>query len=225
MPITDWPLKERPRERLLKLGAHALSNAELLAIFLRTGIKGKTALDLALELLSGFGSLRVLLEAPLEVFCQYCGLGDAKYAQLQAALELTRRYIQENLQSDPIFSNAQQVKNFLLSQMCHYKREVFACLFLNTQHKLICFEKIFYGTLNNASIHPREIVKRALELNAAAVILAHNHPSGKIEPSLADKEITQQLIKALALVEIHVLDHMIVGNNCVLSFSELGIIA
>lgn len=224
MPITDWPLQERPRERLLKLGAHALSNAELLAIFLRTGIKGKTALDLALELLSSFGSLRVLLEAPPKVFCQCNGLGNAKYAQLQAALELTRRYMQENLQSNPIFSDAQQVKNFLLSQMCHHKREVFACLFLNTQHKLICFENLFYGTLNNASIHPREIVKRALELNAAAIILAHNHPSGRTEPSLADKEITQQLIKVCVLVDIYVLDHMIVGNNSVLSFKELGIL-
>jgi len=224
MSITNWPLKERPRERLLKLGPQALSNAELLAIFLRTGTRGKTALDLGRDLLNDFGSLRVLMRASPTEFCKHRGLGNAKYAQLQAALELSQRYIYEDLQQGVIFTSAQQTKHYLVSQLRHQQREVFACLFLDTKNQLLAFEKLFYGSINSANVYPREIVKRALQLNAAAIILSHNHPSGNPAPSLEDKHLTQQLIKALELVDVRVVDHMIVGNNQVVSFAELGLL-
>ncbi len=224
MRITDWPLKERPRERLLKFGAQALSNAELLAIFLRTGIKGKTALDLSYQLLNVFGGFRDLLKASAQDFCKHPGLGQAKYAQLQAAVELTRRYIQEEEKNKQTFENSKQIKDFLFLQMKNYQREVFACLFLNAQHQLICFEELFYGTLDSANIYPREIVKRALHLNSGAVIFAHNHPSGISKPSSADKEMTRELTSALTFVGVRVLDHMIIGKNEVFSFAESGLI-
>jgi DNA repair protein RadC len=224
MSITNWPLKERPRERLLKLGAQALSNAELLAIFLRTGIPGKTALDLARELLSKFGSLRMLMEAKKEEFCGQKGLGVAKFAQLQAVTELSNRCMSESLQEGTYFENTMQTKQYVISQLGHQKREVFACLFLDSQHTFICFEILFYGSIRSASIHPREIVKRALELNAAAVIFAHNHPSGDPTPSLADKQLTQQLLETLDLIDIRVLDHMVVGGNKIASFAELNLL-
>ena len=224
MRITDWPLKERPRERLLQFGVHALSNAELLAIFLRTGIKGKTALDLSYQLLNIFGGFRDLLKASAQDFCKHPGLGQAKYAQLQAAVELTRRYIEEEEKDEQTFESSKQIKDFLFLQMKNHQREVFACLFLNTQHQLIAFEELFYGTLDSANIHPREIIKRALHLNAGAVVFAHNHPSGIAKPSLADKEMTRELISALTFVEIRVLDHMIIGKNEVFSFAEYGLI-
>lgn len=221
MSITNWPIKERPRERLLKLGAQALSNAELLAIFLRTGIPGKTALDLARELLNKFGSLRMLMEAKKEEFCEQKGLGMAKFAQLQAATELSNRCMCESLQEGTCFENTMQTKQYVISQLGHQKREVFGCLFLDSQHTFICFEILFYGSIRSAPIHPREIVKRALQLNAAAVILAHNHPSGDPTPSFADKQLTKQLVDTLQLVDIRVLDHMVVGRNKIASFVEL----
>ena len=224
MPITDWPLQERPRERLLKAGAPSLSNTELLAIFLRTGVPGKTALDVARHLLNSFGTLRNLLEAPYDMICRHPGMGSAKYAQLQAALELTRRHIHESLQYAYTFSSTQQTKQFLISKLRHHKREVFACLFLDSKNHLLAFEELFFGTINAATIHPREVVKRALYLNAAAVIFSHNHPSGIAEPSLHDQHITQQLTKALSLVDVQVLDHMIVGDSQVASLAELGLL-
>lgn len=224
MTITDWPLQERPRERLLKFGAESLSNTELLAIFLRTGIKGKTALDIARELITTFGSLRALLEASYQELCQHQGLGQAKYAQLQAALELSHRCTYERLESGQELLSSQQTKHYLAAKLRHHTREVFACLFLDIRNRVLCFEELFYGTVDNASVHPREVVKRALQLNAANVILAHNHPSGVAEPSREDKNVTQQLIKALALVDIRVMDHMIVGDGQVVSFAELGLI-
>lgn len=223
MPITNWPLKERPRERLLEFGAQSLSNAELLAIFFRTGIRGKTALDLGRDLLNTFdGSLRGLLEASKEEFCKHRGLGMTKYVQLQAALELGKRHLYENLKPSTDFCTPQKIKNYLVSQLRHHKREVFACLFLDARHRVLCFEELFYGTLSNADIYPREVVKRALQVNAAAVIFSHNHPSGIAEPSLDDKGITQKLIKALAIVGVRVLDHMVVGEGQVISFAEKG---
>jgi DNA repair protein RadC len=166
MSISDWPLKERPRERLLKLGAQFLSNAELLAIFLRTGIRGKTALDLARDLLNHFGSLRGLMEATHEEFCQHRGLGTAKFAQLQAARELSNRCIQEDLQQGSLFSNAKHIQQYVISQLRHHKREVFACLFLDSKNRFLCFEVLFYGSLNSTTIHAREVVKCALACNA-----------------------------------------------------------
>lgn len=223
MSITSWPLSERPRERLLSLGAHALSDAELLAIFLRTGIKGKSAVDLARDLLNQFGSLRNLLDSSHQDFCQRKGLGAAKYALLQAMLEMARRHTKEHLQRHDVMNNTQHVKQYLICQLRHRKQEVFACLFLDNRHHVISFEELFHGTIDHASVHPREVVKRVLHLNAAAVILAHNHPSGTVEPSKADRHITGQLTLALELVGARVLDHMIVGEGDVASFKELGL--
>ncbi len=224
MAITDWPTAERPREKLLQFGSQALSDAELLAIFLRTGVSGKTAVDLARELLQDFKGLRHILEATHERFCESRGLGTAKYVQLQAILEMNRRHLRETLQRVNAISNSMQTKNYLISNLRHHKREVFACLFLDTRHRMLGFEEIFWGTIDCSNVYPREVVKRALHYNAAAVILAHNHPSGVTEPSLADQSVTKQLIKALQLVDIRVLDHMIIGEGKVTSFAELGLI-
>jgi DNA repair protein RadC len=224
MSISDWPISERPREKLILLGPQALSDAELLAIFLRTGVRGKTAVDLARDLLKEFGGLRKLLEAGYQRFCQTHGLGTAKYAQLQAALEMSRRQLQETLIREDVMSNTADTRLFLMSKLRQYPREVFACLFLDTHHRVISFDELFHGTLDNATIHPREVVKRALDHNAAAVILAHNHPSGIAKPSQADKQITQQLKQVLDLIEVRVLDHIIVGDDQVTSFAELGLL-
>ena len=199
MAITDWPREERPREKLLQKGASALSDAELLAIFLRTGTRGKTAVDLARDLLNRFGNLRSLIEADLKDFCEGEGLGAAKYAQLQASTEMARRHLLEKLQRDDVLENPDHTRRYLQSRLRDYPHEVFACLFLDNRHRVICFEELFQGTINGASVHPREVVKKALSHNAASVILAHNHPSGVAEPSEADRHITQQLTKALSL--------------------------
>lgn len=222
MAITDWPMAERPREKLLEKGANALSDAELLAIFLRTGCAGKSAVDLARDLLQTFGSLRLLLEAEQTHFCRAHGLGKAKYAQLQAVLEMARRHLAESLSKGDIFDNPTHVRHYLLSKLRHHQREVFAVLLLDSQHQLIHYKELFFGTVNAASVHPREVVKLALANNAVAIILAHNHPSGIAEPSHADRQITQALVKALALVDIKVLDHFIVGDSETSSFLEKG---
>ncbi len=222
MAITDWPLQERPREKLLDLGSNALSEAELLAIFLRTGIRGKTAVDLARDLLVQFKGLRNLLEAPMNEFCQQRGLGVAKYVQLQAVLEMGRRHLRATLEKTKEIHTADDTKKLLISLLRHHQREVFACLFLDTRHRMLGFEELFFGTVDCAHVHPREVVKRALYHNAAAVIFAHNHPSGVATASAADKEITWQLIKALGLVDVRVLDHMIIGEDQVLSLAEMG---
>lgn len=223
IPITQWPEDERPRERLLQQGAAVLSDAELLAIFLRTGVKGKTALDLAQELLEYFGGLRNLLGASQAEFCQAKGLGVAKYVQLQANLELSRRYLAEHLQRGEALTSPDITRQFLTQQLRHYDKEVFACLFLNNKHHVLSYEELFQGTLDAASVYPREVVKRALHHNAAAIIFAHNHPSGVAEPSQADISITQRLKEALALVEVRVLDHFVIGDKAV-SFSERGLL-
>ena len=222
MTICNWPVAERPREKLLERGSQALSDAELLAIFLRTGIQGKTAVDLARDLLSHFGGLRKVLQAEQEAFCQIRGMGPAKYVQLQAVLELGRRHLEESLQRDTAFGDPGSVRAYLSSLLRDRHREVFVCLFLDTRHRLIACEELFLGTIDGASVHPREVVKQAMAHNAAAVILAHNHPSGVAEPSQADKAITQRLIEALQLIEVRVLDHFIVGDGEPWSFAEHG---
>jgi len=223
MPITDWPLEQRPREKLLLQGSASLSDAELLAIFLRTGIRGKTAVDLAHDLLNGFQGLRQLLKADQRAFCSHAGLGSAKYAQLQAVLEMSRRYLSAGMQRGDSLSSPQETRSFLSSQLRDYPHEVFAVLFLDQRHRVIQFDKMFRGTIDGASVYPREVVKKALEHNAAAVIFAHNHPSGVAEPSQADERITQRLKEALSLVDIRVLDHFVVGDE-VVSFAERGLL-
>ncbi len=222
MAITDWPAEERPREKLLGRGAQALSDAELLAIFLRTGVPGKTAVDLARDLLTRFGSLRALLEADCKTFCEAPGLGSAKFAQLQATTEMARRHLAETLKRGEALTGAGDTCRYLSARLRDYPYEVFACLFLDTRHRVIEFEELFRGTIDGASVHPREVVRRALAHNAAAVILAHNHPSGIAEPSRADRHITGRLTDALALVDVRVLDHLVVGDGEAVSFAERG---
>jgi len=224
MSIANWPESERPREKLINQGAFSLSDAELLAIFLRTGVKGKSAVDLSRELLQNFGGLRALLESPQKQFCSAYGLGLAKYVQLQAVLEMSRRYLQSGLEKGNALENPQQVRDFLSSRMRHQSREVFACLFLDNKHRVICFEELFWGTINASAVYPREVISKALQHNAAAVILAHNHPSGVAEPSMADRQITSKLQQLLEGVEVRVLDHMVVGDREVISFAEQGLL-
>lgn len=224
MPISNWPEEERPREKLLLRGPQALSDAELLAIFLRTGCRGKTAVDLARELLHEYGGLRALFQADHKRFCSSLGLGSAKYAQLQAVLEMGKRHLWETLQHDATLTNPDETRDYLLALLRDRPYEVFACLFLDNRHRALGFEEMFRGTINGASVHPREVVKQALAINAAAVILVHNHPSGVAEPSPADRSLTQHLREALALVEIRVLDHLIVGDGEVVSFAQRGLL-
>lgn len=224
MTIKDWPEGERPREKLLLLGAKALSDAELLAIFLRTGIAGRSAVDLARDLLVEFGSISALLRADRDTFCAVKGLGEAKFTQLQSALELSRRHMREQLARDTVFSNPGAVTGFVRAHLQDYQHEVFMVLFLDTRHRLIAVEELFRGTIDGASIYPREVAKRALHHNAAAVIFAHNHPSGIAEPSSADEQITRRLKEALSLLDIRVLDHIIVGREGEVSLAERGTI-
>jgi len=223
MAITDWPIEQRPREKLLANGSKSLTDAELLAIFLRTGIRGKTAVDLSEDLLQDFSGLRALLKADLSAFCEHKGLGTAKYAQLQAVLEMARRYLFESLQRGDSLSSPQETRQYLSSQLRDYPHEVFAVLFLDQRHRVISFDEMFRGTIDGANVYPREVVKKALQHNAAAVIFAHNHPSGVAEPSQSDERITERLKAALNLVDIRVLDHFIVGDE-VVSFAERGLL-
>jgi len=223
MAISQWPEAERPREKLLAKGADALSDAELLAIFLRTGCKGLTAVDLARQLLDGFGGLKPLLQSSQTDFCQHRGLGTAKYAQLQAVLEMANRHMFEQISRGDALCSPAQTRQFLTSKLNNYPHEVFACLFLDNRNRVITFEKMFFGTIDGASVYPREVVKTALKKNAAAVIFAHNHPSGVAEPSQADEQITQRLKEALALVDVRVLDHFVIGDEIV-SFAERGLL-
>jgi DNA repair protein RadC len=224
MAITDWPADERPREKLLARGAEALSDAELLAIFLRTGVAGKTAVDLARELLVRFGGLRTLLNAPQDAFCASAGLGMAKFVQLQAALEISRRQLGETLQKGMVLSSPRDTENYLHAQLGERAQEVFCCLFLDNRHRVLAFEELFQGTVNGTAVYAREVVKRALAHNAAAVIFAHNHPSGVAEPSRADEVLTTRLQEALALIDVRVLDHIVIGDREVVSFSERGLL-
>lgn len=222
MPITDWPEAERPREKLLARGADALSDAELLALFIRTGLKGRTALDLARDWLGAFGSLRHFLDATPGELTALPGLGPAKLAELHAALELGRRHLATTLERQDVMSSPEATRQFLSARLRGLRHEVFAILFLDNQHRLIAFEELFRGTLDACSVHPRQVVERALHLNAAAVILSHNHPSGVAEPSGADRHITDRLRDALDLIDVRVLDHLVVGEGRPVSFAERG---
>ncbi|CAG8999702.1 MAG: hypothetical protein CENE_01681 [Candidatus Celerinatantimonas neptuna] len=222
MAITDWPMDERPREKLLSKGAKSLSDAELLAIFLRTGCHGIDAVTLARQLLNEFGSLRQLLSASQKRFCARLGVGIAKYAQIQAALEIGSRYLQSQLKDDSALTSPDLVQQYLESELGHHSREVFALLLLDNQHRVLQFVPIFYGTIDAASVYPRVVVQQVLECNAAAVILSHNHPSGIAEPSHADRMITDKLVKALALIDVRVLDHIVTGCGQSVSFAQRG---
>jgi DNA repair protein RadC len=222
MSIRDWPAAERPREKLLEMGSASLSDAELLAIFLRTGVSGKSAVDLARHLLNQFGSLRSLLEADLSAFSNELGLGPAKYAQLQAVLEMGRRHLAERLRHKSVLENPQAVREYLKSMLRHESHEVFGCLFLDSRHQVLTFEKLFRGSIDYTTVHPRQVVKRALAHNAAALILCHNHPSGNPDPSQADRVLTKRLQKALELIDVRVLDHFIIGDGDPLSMAEHG---
>ena len=225
MPITDWPEDERPREKLLLRGAQHLSDAELLAIFLRTGIKGKTAVDLARDLLREFGSLRALLECDFERFSQSPGLGQAKFAQLQAVLEMARRHLRQTLDKGDALTSPELTRHYLCAHLRGHDHEVFACLWLDNQHRVLKLHELFHGTIDSASVYPRDVVKAALAINAAAVIFAHNHPSGIAEPSEADRHLTRRLQQALGLVDIRVLDHVIIGDDPGgYSFAEHGLL-
>ena len=223
MAITDWPSEERPREKLLLKGASSLSDAELLAIFLRTGIKNVSAVGLARKLLTDFGSLRTLLNASKTEFCTHKGLGNAKFAQLQAVLEMANRHLSEGMKRDDCLTNPAQTIAYLHSQLRDRQQEVFVCVMLDNRNRVIIYREMFYGTIDGASVYPREVVKQALTDNAASVIFAHNHPSGIAEPSQSDIQITERLKNALALVDIRVLDHVIVGDNTT-CFCERGLI-
>ena len=224
MKILELPEDERPREKLLKRGAEALTDAELLAIFLRTGIPGKSAIELARELLEELGGLRGLFSADEKRFCKAKGLGTAKYALLKAVQEMQKRYLEAQMEHGTPLTSPEITRAFIKTRLYHYPHEVFACLFLDNRHRVLAFEELFRGTIDGASVHPREVVRRCLAHNAAAIILAHNHPSGVAEPSRADEHLTQALKSALALVDVRVLDHFIVTRSGIVSFAERGLL-
>ncbi len=225
MAITDWPEDERPRERLLKQGAAALSDAELLAIFLRVGVKGQSAVDLARTLLGNFGSLTRLFGAPEKELSAIHGMGSAKYVQLQAVLEMARRALHEELTVRDLLSAPGAVRDWLRLHLAALPHEVFIALWLDAQNRLIAHDELFRGTLTQTSVYPREVVKQALTRNAAAVVLAHNHPSGLAEPSQADRQLTEALKQALALVDVKLLDHFVVAAGAApVSFAERGLL-
>ncbi|MEQ1673663.1 MAG: DNA repair protein RadC [Candidatus Nitrotoga sp.] len=224
MGINNWPAGERPRERLIQRGAAALSDAELLAIFLRTGVTGKSAVDLARDVLTQFGTLTNMFAASQIEFCKIHGMGQAKFVQLQAVLEMSRRALHEEMQAGDALNSPQAVRKYLLLQLQSRQQEVFMVIFLDAQHRVLAAEEMFHGTLTQASVYPREVVKRALFHNAAAVIFAHNHPSGVAEPSQSDRMLTDALKQALALVDVRTLDHFIVAGSQCLSFAERGML-
>lgn len=219
MSIKNWPKQERLRERLLEHGAHHLSDAELLAICLRTGTRGKSALDLAHELLLKHETLQNILHCPLEDFLQISGLGKAKFAELQAIVEIHNRYLFNQLKTIPKLAKHQSTQAFLKNKLAKRTRETFACLFLDNKNQLIAYKELFFGSIQSADIYPRELIREALHHNASGVIFAHNHTSGDPTPSQADIELTQYLKKALELVEIRVLDHIVVGQHGTASIS------
>jgi DNA repair protein RadC len=224
MAIKDWPIDERPREKLLDKGAAALTDAELLAILLRTGTPGLSAVDVARKVMKNFSSLRNLMAADRQRFCQELGLGPARFAELQAAAEIARRQLSEKLSAGPSLASPKATRDYLSARLRDLEHEVFCCLYLDKRHRLIRLEELFRGTIDGASVHPREIVKLALQRNAAAVIIAHNHPSGIAEPSQADELITQRIKEALGLVDIRLLDHIIIGDGVSVSFAERGLV-
>lgn len=222
MAMTDVPVSERPREKLLARGAETLTDAELLAIFVRTGVPGRSAVQIAHDIIGEFGGLVELLQASKASFCNTRGLGPAKYAQLAAVLEMAKRYQFNKAETGAFLESPEAVKSLVALEMRDLQHEVFACLFLDNRHRLISYEALFRGTIDSASVYPREVVKAALACNAAAVVLAHNHPSGVAEPSRADIDITARLKKALNLIDVRVLDHIIVGGNYQVSLAERG---
>jgi DNA repair protein RadC len=224
LTIRDWPESERPREKLLERGAQALSDAELLALLLGSGIKGRSAVDLARSLLSDFGSLRELLSADRSRWQGKPGIGPARYAALMASIELARRHFREALRTGSALTAPDSTRRFLLAQLRDRPYEVFCCLFLDNRHRLIAFEEIFRGTIDGASVHPREVVRQTLLHNAAAVIIAHNHPSGAVDPSQADEGVTRRIRQALAQIDVRLLDHLIVGDGQCFSFAERGLL-
>lgn len=224
MTIRDWPEAERPREKLLTRGAQALSDAELLALFLGSGSRGQSAVDLGRELLKSLGGLRPLLELTPAALMDQRGLGSAHAARLHAALELGKRYLAAELDRPDALADPAACSTYLQARLRGYAYEVFACLFLDNRHRPIAFEELFRGSIHGASVYPREVVRRCLAHNAAAVIFAHNHPSGVAEPSQADREITAQLKRALDLIEVRVLDHFIVGSGTATSFAQRGLL-
>ena len=224
MLLKDLPQEARPREKLLSRGAAALSDAELLALLLRSGIQGKNVLQLAQELVDRFGGVAGLLHTPAESLKTVKGLGPAKRAELVAVLELARRALAQQLTQKPLFNTPQAVRDYLQLQLGGLHHEVFAVLFLDSQHRLIALEEMFRGTLTQTSVYPREVVKQALTLNASSVVLAHNHPSGTAQPSRADEALTQTLKAALALVDVRVLDHFVVTASQAVSMAELGLV-
>lgn len=224
MAIKDWPEGERPRERLLAHGARALSDAELLAVFLRTGSAGCSAIDVGRAALAHFGGLNALLAATPDRFARVPGLGPAKFAQVQAVAEIARRALEEDVRRDTLLNAPDKVRQYLRFWIGHLPHEVFVALFLDAQNRLLTAEELFRGTLTQTSVYPREIVKQALRHNAAALIFAHNHPSGVAEPSRADELLTTGLRQALALVDVRVLDHVVVAGNTTVSFAERGLL-
>jgi DNA repair protein RadC len=220
--IRGWPEGDRPREKLIARGAGALTDAELLALLLRTGHRGRDALSVARDLLGRCGGLRALLAAEPRALCSTRGIGPAKYALLQAAAEIGRRQMAEGLARGAPLTDPEATRRFLIGRLRDLPHEVFACLYLDNRHRVIAFEELFRGTLDGASVHPREVVKATLRHNAAALILAHNHPSGVAEPSDADRLITRRLREALGLVDVRVLDHFVVGDGYAVSFAERG---
>jgi DNA repair protein RadC len=224
MAIRDWPEQERPREKLLRQGSQALSEAELLAVLLGGGARGASAVALGRALLAHFGGLRPLMLAERSEICSLSGVGPARYASLQAALEISRRHQLERLQRGPALSDPAEAESFLQASLRDLGHELFVCLFLDNRHRVICYEPLFRGTIDGATVHPREVLRQALACDAAAVILAHNHPSGVAEPSDADCRITRRLSDALALVDIRVLDHLIIGDGECVSLAQRGLI-
>ena len=224
LTIREWPESERPREKLLERGAQALSDAELLALLLGSGIKGHSAVDVARSLIADFGSLREVLSADRPRLEGKLGIGPARYATLMASIELARRHFREPLRSSSALSAPDFTRRFLLAQLRDRPYEVFCCLFLDNRHRLLSFEELFRGTIDGASVHPREVVRQALLHNAASVIIAHNHPSGVADPSQADEGVTRRVRQALALVDVRLLDHLIVGDGRCYSFSEHGLL-
>ena len=222
MSIKDWPSQERPRERLLKQGDKSLSDAELLAIFLRTGTRNISAVDLARQLLHQFGSLSQLLKASQSDFCAAMGLGEAKFTQLQAVMEMSRRVHADGLSQGQTITTSADAANFLIAELGDRPAEVFGVLFLDTKHHILAFEELFHGTIDHTSVHPRELIRRVIYHNAARIILAHNHPSGDTTPSQADIELTKSLKNALDMLDVTLLDHLVVGKNAFCSLAERG---
>ena len=222
MSIQHWPATERPREKLLARGAGSLSDAELIAVIMGSGIRGRSAVELARDLLDRFGGLRGLLEGDLERLCAAPGLGSARSAELKACLELGHRYLEARLRRGDVLGSPVDTRRFLLARLRGHAHEVFACLFLDSRNRVISFDEMFHGTIDGASVHPREVVRRAIQRNAAGLIVAHNHPSGVAEPSHADRALTRRLREAVELVDVRLLDHFVIGDGEVVSFAERG---